>query len=122
MNKYFIVIILFLTSLLFAGDFGFIAGTVTDKNSGETLPGVQLIIEGTDYGAVTNIDGYYEIYKVPPGEYELFIEYLGYTSIKVMGVKVTADSTTTLDLKMDQGNIQLNPSFFLNSTVRSLFG
>ena len=105
MNKYFIVIILFLTSLLFAGDFGFIAGTVTDKNSGETLPGVQIIIEGTDYGAVTNIDGYYEIYKVPPGQYELFIEYLGYTSIKVMGVKVTADSTTTLDLKMDQGNI-----------------
>ena len=105
MNKYFIVIILFLTSLLFAGDFGFIAGTVTDKNSGETLPGVQIIIEGTDYGAVTNIDGYYEIYKVPPGQYELFIEYLGYTSIKVMGVKVTADSTTILDLKMDQGNI-----------------
>jgi hypothetical protein len=103
MRKYFIIIIF--TSFLFGGDFGFIAGTVTDKNSGETLPGVQVIIEGTDYGAVTNIDGYYEIYKVPPGKYELFIEYLGYTSIKVLGVQVVADSTTTLDLKMDQGNI-----------------
>ncbi|MEJ2542994.1 MAG: carboxypeptidase-like regulatory domain-containing protein [Calditrichaceae bacterium] len=105
MNKYFFVIVLLLTSLIFAGDFGFISGTITDKNSGDTLPGVQIVIEGTDYGAVTNIDGYYEIYKVPPGEYELFIEYLGYTSIQVMGVNVVADSTTTLDLKMDQGNI-----------------
>ncbi|MBN1406667.1 MAG: carboxypeptidase-like regulatory domain-containing protein [Calditrichaceae bacterium] len=105
MNKFFMLIVLFLTSFLFANDFGFIAGTVVDKNTGETLPGVQIIIEGTDYGAVTNIEGYYEIYKVPPGEYELFIEYLGYTSIKVMGVKVVADSTTAINLKMDQGNI-----------------
>lgn len=92
-------------SMLIAGDFGFIAGIVTDKETGDTLPGVQVIVEGTDYGAVTNIDGYYEIYKVPPGEYELFVDYLGYTSIKVMGVKVISDSTTTIDLNMDQGNI-----------------
>ena len=105
MNKYFIMILFVFASLLIAKDFGFIAGTVVDKNSGETLPGVQVIIEGTDYGAVTNIDGYYEIYKVPPGEYELFIEYLGYTSIKVLSVQVVADSTTTIDLEMDQGNI-----------------
>lgn len=92
-------------SVLFAEDFGYISGIVTDKNTGETLPGVQVIIEGTDHGAVTNIDGYYEIYKVPPGEYELFIEYLGYTSIKVLGVEVVVDSTTILNLQMDQGNI-----------------
>jgi hypothetical protein len=91
--------------MLIAEDFGFIAGTITDKETSETLPGVQIVIEGTDYGAVTNIEGYYEIYKVPPGKYELFVEYLGYTSVKIIGVEVTADSTTTVDLKMDQGNI-----------------
>jgi hypothetical protein len=105
MKKYLIAMIFILASFLMAEDFGFIVGTVTDENSGETLPGVQVVIEGTDYGAVTNIDGYYEIYKVPPGKYELFVEYLGFTSIKVLGVEVFADSTTTLNLKMDQGNI-----------------
>lgn len=105
MKKYIAVIIFIFASYLVAGDFGIISGTVIDKNSDEPLPGVQIIIEGTDYGAVTNIEGYYEIYKVPPGKYELFVEYLGYTSIQILGVQVVADSTTKLDLKMDQGNI-----------------
>ncbi len=100
-----ILMIYICASILIAGDFGFIAGIVTDKETGETLPGVQVIVEGTDYGAVTNIEGYYEIYKVPAGDYELFVDYLGYTSIKVMGVKVVSDSITKIDHKMDQGNI-----------------
>jgi Ca-activated chloride channel family protein len=40
---------------------------------------------------------------VPPGKYSLETEYIGYTSIKIKDVKVTADSTTTI-------NIQLSPS------------
>ena len=105
MRKFSILITCLFASILIAEDFGFIAGTITDKNNDETLPGVQIVVEGTNYGSVTNIEGYYEIYKVPAGKYELFVEYLGYTSIKIIGVEVVADSITTLDLKMDQGNI-----------------
>lgn len=91
-------------SFALAKDFGFIAGIVTDKDSGEPLPGVQIIIEGTDCGAVSNLEGYYEIYNIPPGKHELFVEYLGYTSLKIMNVEVFADSTTKLNILMDQSS------------------
>jgi len=95
---------LILTSIVLANDFGFISGVVTDKVTGEPLPGVQIVVEKTDCGAVTNLDGVYEIYRIPPGKHELFVEYLGYTSIRILNVQVVADSITKLDIAMDQGN------------------
>jgi hypothetical protein len=100
-----IIAVLFLVSILFAEDSGIITGTISDKDTGETLPGVQITIENTDLGAVTNIDGYFEIHKIPAGKYELFVEYLGYTSIKILGVDVAGDSTTTVNLKMELANL-----------------
>lgn len=102
-TKLFILLFIF-CSFAFAGEFGFISGVVTDKESGVSLPGVQIIVQNTDCGAVTNLEGYYEIYNIPPGKYELFVEYLGYTSIQIMNVEVFSDSTTALDIQMDQGN------------------
>ncbi len=43
---------------------GKIAGTVTDASTGETIPGVNVAIEGTTQGAVTDADGFYTIINV----------------------------------------------------------
>lgn len=43
----------------FAGNTGKIAGLVKDAQTGETLVGVNIVIEGTSMGAATNIDGHY---------------------------------------------------------------
>jgi len=104
MKKIILVFLILISSITFAKEFGFISGTIIDKETGDTLPGVQIIVEGTDCGAVTNLEGFYEIYNIPPGKYDLFIEYLGYNSVKVVGIEVSADSTTTFDLKLDQGS------------------
>src|SRR5690606_19848821 len=45
---------------------GKIAGTITDAESGETLVGVNVLIEGTTQGSVTDVDGYYVILNVSP--------------------------------------------------------
>lgn len=42
-----------------------VRGTVTDGNTNETLPGVNVFIKGTTQGASTDIDGKYEIQNVP---------------------------------------------------------
>lgn len=56
-------------------------GTITDASSNETLIGVNLIIPGKNTGVVTNDYGYYSI-KLPEGEYQIQISYLGYQSIQ----------------------------------------
>ena len=38
-----------------------VSGTVTDQETGETLPGVTITVEGTTQGTVTDIDGNYEL-------------------------------------------------------------
>ena len=46
---------------------GKIAGKVTDAATGERLPGVNIVIEGTLQGTSTNVNGEYVIIGVRPG-------------------------------------------------------
>lgn len=56
-----------------------VEGYVYEKESGEPLPGINVIIKGTTYGTITNLDGYYSI-KVPPGNNILNFSFIGYIS------------------------------------------
>ena len=44
-----------------------IEGTITDQSTGQSMAGVQVTVEGTRLGNVTNADGYYCILNIPPG-------------------------------------------------------
>jgi TonB-linked SusC/RagA family outer membrane protein len=58
---------------------GTVEGTVTDAVSGEALPGVNIVIEGTTTGTTTGMDGTFSIDVNEPGE-RLVFSYIGYTS------------------------------------------
>jgi outer membrane cobalamin receptor len=55
-----------------------IRGFVVDASSAETLPAANVIIEGTHRGTSTNLDGYFVIDHLEPGEYTLHISHIGY--------------------------------------------
>jgi outer membrane receptor protein involved in Fe transport len=79
---------------LFAGTTGKIAGKITDAETGQPLPGVSVIIEGTTMGAATSVDGSYAILNVPPGTYNLKLSMIGYEKVTVEGLRVEIDLTT----------------------------
>ncbi|AMC10054.1 TonB-dependent receptor [Lutibacter profundi] len=56
-----------------------VKGTVVDK-SGSPIPGVNIIISGTDVGTTTDFDGNYEITTQLTGEHELKALFMGYFS------------------------------------------
>ncbi len=56
---------------------GRIAGTVKD-DTGETLPGANIVVVGTAQGATSDIDGLYEIRGLRPGSYNIQASYIGY--------------------------------------------
>ena len=78
-----ICLILAFVPAVFAGTSGKIAGIVKDKQTGEPLPGVNVLIEGTTLGASTDIDGYYVIVSVPVGVHQLKVSYIGYKEILI---------------------------------------
>ena len=84
-----------------------IEGTVRDKDTGQPLAGVQVVIEGTRLGNVTNSDGYYFILSVPPGPRNVTFSYTGYQKTTVANQLLLAGQTTTLDCQLSSTVVEL---------------
>ena len=85
-----------------------ISGVVRDKTTGEPLPGVNVIVEGTMLGASTDTDGSYVILNIPPGTYTVTFDYIGYQTVSVENVRVVADVTKRLDVELAPTTIELD--------------
>ncbi|MBN1415220.1 MAG: TonB-dependent receptor [Bacteroidales bacterium] len=59
-----------------------ISGSVSDATTGESLPGVNIIVEGTTSGVVTDIDGKYSI-KVANSDAVLIFSMVGYLTEQI---------------------------------------
>jgi len=79
---------------------GRIVGSVADASTGEPLPGVNLLLVGTRYGAGTGQRGDFTIERVPAGDYTLRASYIGYETIR-RDVTVERGETVRLDLSMN---------------------
>lgn len=88
--------ILLIPMMLFAGETGKIAGSVTDKSNGNLLPGVNVILDGTNMGAATDSNGDFYILNVPPGIYSVKFSFIGYAKVTIENVRVAKDLTTNL--------------------------
>ena len=90
-------ILLFIIGALYnlqAGTTGKISGKITDRDTGEPIIGANIIIAETYLGAAADIDGYYYINNIPPGEYTVSITAIGYRKTTVTKVQVRIDLTT----------------------------
>ncbi len=94
-----------LTNLTLAAS-GKISGTIKDSKTHEPLIGANILIEGTQMGAASNIDGYYVILNVQPGTYTLRVSMVGYASAVIENVRVNIDQTTNIDVMLEEKSIQ----------------
>jgi outer membrane receptor protein involved in Fe transport len=97
---YFALLFLLMASICFAGTTGKIAGRVLDKETGEPLIGINVVVKGTSLGSATDIDGYYAILSVPPGVQTIVASMVGYSAVTVNEIRVLIDQTATVDITM----------------------
>ena len=90
-----------MVSSAFAATTGKISGTITDGKTGDPLPGVNVVIEGTVLGAMTDLDGNYFIINVPVGTHRLRVSMMGFQAVVVSDVVVNADLTTLIDQELN---------------------
>ncbi|UCF64234.1 MAG: carboxypeptidase-like regulatory domain-containing protein, partial [bacterium] len=107
--RFFSIILVFLiiSQIVFAGSTGKIAGIVTDKNTGEPLIGVNIVVEGTTFGASTDIDGSFIILNIPPGLYTLVAQYIGFADVRLENVDVDIDLTSEAFIQMQEASLEL---------------
>jgi len=61
---------------------GAISGKVRDRETGEPLPGANVLIAGTKLGTATDQKGDFVFRGVPAGEYVLQVSFIGYQSMR----------------------------------------
>jgi outer membrane receptor protein involved in Fe transport len=102
-----LILLLFAGSVAVAGTTGKIAGKVTDVQTHEALVGLNVVVLGTTFGAVTDVDGNYFIINLPPGTYQLKASAVGYAAVTVSDIKVYVDQTTKIDLQLQSQVLQI---------------
>ena len=93
--KTFVIMTLFL-AVPVAGQTGKITGKVLDQETGNPLPGVNVLLENTSMGAATDPDGDFVILDIPPGLYTVKLSFIGYATVTIENVRSTTDLTTNL--------------------------
>lgn len=111
-----LVVFLFIVSTTFAGTTGKLVGKITDKNSGDPLPFVNVIIMGTTLGAATDLDGFYSILNIPPGTYTVKASAIGYNSSTITNIKVSIDLTTNTNFELLDTSIELGEDVVIIAT------
>ncbi len=79
-----------------------IKGTVYDGGDRSPLPGVNVVVEGTSIGVVTDVNGTYEL-VVPRGKGNLLFTFIG-----MKAQEISIEGKTTIDVYMKEGDNALN--------------
>ena len=103
----FLLLALLMPIFVFAQSSGKIMGVITDKETGEPLPGVNLVLQGTNQGSTSDVDGYYVIMNVPVGGYSMEATYIGYTSMIIENTRVSAGVTTEQNIVLESTTLEL---------------
>ncbi len=105
---YTFIFTLFIYLNVSAQETGSISGRVIDKKDNSELIGVTVLVKGTSYGTVTDVNGNFILKGLKPKEYNIEISYLGYQKILETGVKVKAGENIkleTFEMKPSSSNI-----------------
>ena len=85
---------------LWSINYGKISGSVHDGETGEVLVGVNVIVEGTNFGAATDADGGFLILQIPPGKYTVRANMIGYDIAVISDVAVSSNRISRVDLDL----------------------
>ena len=102
---YSIIALVCFSSFAFAQT-GTLKGVINDAMSGEPIPFANIIIEkdGDQYaGTTTDFDGKYTIKPIEPGSYSVKATFVGYQTIEITGVIISANKITFQDVKLQEG-------------------
>src|SRR5262245_1634603 len=99
----FVILIAALIALpALAQEKGGISGKVFDKKSSHAIPFATVTVVGAGKGALTDAEGKYLVTGIPPGTYEVKVQFLGYSPSSRPGVVVTAGETQAIDFALEE--------------------
>ena len=106
MNLMRLYISLFFAFIQLNAQSGIISGFISDSSSAEALIGANVILQETGQGMATDINGYYIIQDITPGDYVLMVSYVGF-KLKKEKLKISDGQSIKLDISLSEDVVEL---------------
>ncbi|MCG8604787.1 TonB-dependent receptor, partial [bacterium] len=89
---------------------GTLEGFIVKVGNNEPLEGANVVLVGTEHGDATDKNGFFKIETVPPGEYQVAVQLIGYQTVR-LGIRITPREALKL-------NFMLEPKVLKGTEVR----
>tara|TARA_A100001011_G_scaffold249309_1_gene257628 strand:- start:294 stop:2630 length:2337 start_codon:yes stop_codon:yes gene_type:complete len=99
-------IVLLFTFIRLNAQSGIISGFISDSSSAEALIGANVILQETGQGMATDINGYYIIQDIAPGDYVLMVSYVGF-KLKKEKLNISDGQSIKLDISLTEDVVEL---------------
>ena len=86
---------------------GTLVGTLNDGEFNDVLPFANVVVKGTTIGTTSDFDGKYTL-ELDEGTYTISFSYVGYQTVEITDVKVTAGAEFVLDVTLNPASNQLD--------------
>ena len=100
-----LILIPFILSIL-NGQTGIISGFVTDSSSGESLIGANVFFQENGQGMATDINGYYIIQEIIPGNYTIMVSYIGF-DVSRQPLSIMEDQSVKINIALVEQVVEL---------------
>lgn len=98
---------------------GIIRGKITNPVNNQPVGFANVLILGTELGAISDENGNYEIQNVPPGLYNVRASFVGFKSSTVFEVQVTLARPVQLDFNLSEDAAELSEVVVSSEFTRS---
>jgi len=101
----FLIILILITQL--GAQSTIISGFISDSSSGEALIGANVILQETGKGMATDINGYYILQDIAPGNYVLMVSYVGF-SLRKEKLTISDRQSIKLNIALSEEVVELS--------------
>ena len=106
MKRKYYLILLSILSISWA-QIGNVNGTVLDETTQQPLPGVNVIIEGTEIGAASDLNGYFDVNDIPAGIYNVRFSAIGYKPLVKLNIRISSNRPAIIKAELVQQAVEL---------------
>ena len=116
MKNIFSIILITFFSLITYSQTGTVKGFVYDKDSEEPIIFTNVVLKGTEIGISTDVNGYYSITQIPPGDYVLSISNVTHADFE-LPITVKANKVITKNIYLKEQTEKLK-AFSVNGEMQ----
>jgi uncharacterized surface anchored protein len=81
-----------------------LTGKVVDLNTGESLVGAEIMVEGQNMKAFTDLDGNFRIENLAPGNYNLVCSLISYKKSLIENLKLDPNHKSGFEIGLESSN------------------